>query len=114
MGTDNSPSESCQWADRADALRVPRFGRESKGPDGEETMGCCHYSRAPAQTDDETLTLACSECEEQVVRCAGCGQPARWPVQQRIRALNAAEAHRWDLDIAASWFERARVSSYAR
>ncbi len=55
-------------------------------------MGCCHYHRTPAQTE-ETLTLLCIECEDQVKRCTGYGQPARWPAQEWIRALNVAEAN---------------------
>jgi hypothetical protein len=52
--------------------------------------------RADPKGETAILTLECLECAGQVVRCRDCGQPAWWTERDRIRTLNAAEAHRWE------------------
>ncbi len=52
--------------------------------------------RVVPMTPTDVLTLECQSCEGQVVRCSRCGHVAWWSSVARTRALNAAEAHRWD------------------
>ncbi len=45
---------------------------------------------------EKILTVECLECSDTIVRCPQCGRAVWWPHAHRRRALNAADAHRWD------------------
>ncbi len=44
----------------------------------------------------DRLTLECLDCVGERVCCPQCGQPQGWSGAERLRTLNAAEAHRWE------------------
>jgi hypothetical protein len=52
--------------------------------------------RTDPRDERAILTLECLECDGQVVRCRDCGKLMWWAERDRIRTLNAAEAHRWE------------------
>ncbi len=52
--------------------------------------------RGVAPDREDLLTLECRECAGRIVHCNRCGRPAWWLAVHRIRALNAAESHRWE------------------
>ena len=47
-------------------------------------------------TEANLLRLRCVACQDGIVRCSACGGECWWPEEERIQALNAAEAHRWE------------------
>jgi hypothetical protein len=61
-------------------------------------MQYCDCPRVKPRNEQSFLILECLECEDQAVPCTSCGKRAWWAGPDRLRALNAAEAHRWQTD----------------
>ena len=47
-------------------------------------------------TEANLLRLRCVACQDGIVRCSACGGERWWAEEERVQALNAAEAHRWE------------------
>jgi hypothetical protein len=59
-------------------------------------MQYCDCPRAEPTNEQNFLTLDCLECDGEAVHCTACRKRVWWAGPGRIRALNAAEAHRWE------------------